>query len=115
MKIKCVLYKRMLPSLTGLLGFALLACCVVFCPVLVFAQDGNAGIQEATDKVVSYFDTGTSLMYAVGAVVGLIGAVKVFNKWNAGEPDTNKVAAAWFGSCIFLVVVATVLKSFFGI
>ena len=78
-------------------------------------QDGNAGIQEATNKVKGYFDTGCDLMYAIGAVVGIIGAVKVFNKWNAGEPDTNKVAAAWFGSCIFLVVVATVLKSFFGI
>ncbi len=80
-----------------------------------FAQDANAGIQEATNQVVSYFDTGTDLMYAIGAVVGIIGAIKVFNKWNAGEPDTNKVAAAWFGSCVFLVVVATVLKSFFGI
>ena len=79
------------------------------------AQDGNAGIQEATNKVKGYFDTGTDLMYAIGAVVGIIGAIKVFNKWNAGEPDTNKVAAAWFGSCIFLVVVATALKSFFGI
>lgn len=79
------------------------------------AQDGNAGINEATTKVKSYFNTGCNLMYAIGAVVGLIGAVKVFNKWNAGEPDTNKVAAAWFGSCIFLVVVATVLKSFFGL
>ncbi|EOR96269.1 Conjugative transposon protein TraE [Arcticibacter svalbardensis MN12-7] len=77
--------------------------------------DGNAGIQEATTKVKSYFDTGTSLMYAVGAVVGLIGAVKVYQKWSGGEPDTSQVAAAWFGSCIFLVVVATVLKSFFGI
>lgn len=81
----------------------------------LFAQDGNAGISEATNKVRGYFDTGCDLMYAIGAVVGIIGAIKVFNKWNAGEPDTNKVAAAWFGSCIFLVVVATVLKSFFGI
>jgi hypothetical protein len=55
------------------------------------------------------------LMYAIGAVVGLIGAVKVYQKWNAGEPDTGKVAAAWFGSCIFLVIVATVLRSFFGV
>jgi hypothetical protein len=84
-------------------------------PLCGFAQDGNAGIQEATNKVKGYFDTGCDLMYAIGAVVGIIGAIKVFNKWNAGESDTNKVAAAWFGSCIFLVVVATVLKSFFGI
>ncbi|WP_316840042.1 DUF4134 domain-containing protein [Pedobacter gandavensis] len=87
----------------------------MLCSIKLFAQDGEAGIREATNKVTGYFDTGCDLMYAIGAVVGLIGAVKVFNKWNAGEPDTNKVAAAWFGSCIFLVVVATVLKSFFGI
>ncbi|MBS1526058.1 MAG: DUF4134 domain-containing protein [Bacteroidetes bacterium] len=78
------------------------------------AQDGTSGINAATTQVKSYFSAGTSLMYAIGAIVGLVGAVKVYNKWNHGEPDTGKVAAAWFGSCIFLVVVATVLKSFFG-
>lgn len=80
-----------------------------------YAQDGNAGINEANSKVRSYFSSGTNLMYAVGAIVGLIGAVKVFQKWNAGDHDTGKVAAAWFGSCVFLVVVATVIRSFFGI
>ena len=96
-----------------------------FCLLLTFsfmlsafgsqAQDGAAGINQATSQVKGYFDAGCNLMYAIGAVVGIIGAVKVFSKWNAGEPDTNKVATAWFGSCVFLVVVATVLKSFFGL
>jgi hypothetical protein len=93
--------------LSGMLVFSSLS--------IAIAQDGNAGIVEATNKVKSYFETGCNLMYAIGAFVGVIGAVKVFNKWNGGEPDTTKVATAWFGSCIFLVVVATVLKSFFGI
>jgi hypothetical protein len=78
------------------------------------AQDGNAGIQQANQQVRSYFESGTSLMYAIGAILGLIGAVKVYSKWNSGDQDTSKVAAAWFGSCIFLVVVATIIKSFFG-
>jgi hypothetical protein len=79
------------------------------------AQDGNAGIKAANDQVRGYFVQGTNLMYAVGALLGLIGAVKVYQKWNAGDPDTSKVAAAWFGSCVFLVVVVTVIKSFFAI
>lgn len=83
--------------------------------VALFAQDGNAGISEATNKVKGYFDTGTDLMYAIGAVVGLVGAIKVYQKWNSGDHDTGKVASAWFGSCVFLVIVATVLQSFFGI
>lgn len=77
--------------------------------------DGNAGINQANTTVRGYFDAGTNLMYAVGAILGLIGAVKVYQKWNHGDHDTGKVAAAWFGSCIFLVIVATVLKSFFGL
>src|ERR1700750_1722453 len=79
------------------------------------SQDGNAGIQQANTQVRSYFDSGVTLMYAIGAILGLIGAVKVYSKWNAGDQDTSKVAAAWFGSCIFLVVVATIIKSFFGL
>ena len=80
-----------------------------------YGQDGVAGINQATTLINGYFATGVNLMYAVGAILGLIGAVKVYQKWNHGDHDTGKVAAAWFGSCIFLVVVATVIKSFFGI
>jgi hypothetical protein len=90
------------------------AALLVLAGTVAMAQDGTSGINAATTQVKSYFSAGTSLMYAIGAIVGLVGAVKVYNKWNHGEPDTGKVAAAWFGSCIFLVVVATVLKSFFG-
>lgn len=86
-----------------------------FAVMVNFAQDGNAGINAANTQVRSYFAAGTNLMYAVGAIVGLIGAVKVYQKWNSGDQDTGKVAAAWFGSCVFLVVVATVIRSFFGV
>lgn len=79
------------------------------------AQDGSAGIEQANTQVRSYFDVGCNLMYAIGAVLGLVGAIKVYQKWQHGHPDTGTTAAAWFGSCIFLVVVATVLKSFFGL
>ena len=79
-----------------------------------FAQgDGSAGINEATQMVTSYFDPATQLIYAIGAVVGLIGGVKVYNKFSSGDPDTSKTAASWFGACIFLIVAATILRSFF--
>ncbi len=94
-------------------GLALVVYLITY--ALASAQDGNAGINEATMRVRSYFATGTNLMYAIGAILGLVGAVKVYQKWNSGDPDTGKVAAAWFGSCVFLVIVATVLRSFFGI
>lgn len=87
----------------------------MYIAVAVSAQDGNTGINQANTMVRSYFDTGVNLMYAVGAILGLIGAIKVYQKWSHGDHDTGKVAASWFGSCIFLVVVATLLRSFFGL
>ena len=75
--------------------------------------NGTAGITEATQMVTSYFDPATKLIYAIGAVVGLMGGVKVYNKFSSGDPDTSKTAASWFGACIFLIVAATILRSFF--
>jgi hypothetical protein len=83
---------------------------------LLYAQgagNGTAGIQDATTQVTSYFDPLTKLMYAIGAVLGLVGAIKVYGKWNSGDQDTQKTAVSWFGSMIFLVIVATVVRSFF--
>lgn len=79
------------------------------------AQDGDAGINQANTMIRDYFNTGVNLLYAIGGILGLIGAVKVYQKWSHGDHDTGKVAGAWFGSCIFLVVVATLLRSFFGL
>ena len=79
-----------------------------------FAQNGGlSGINQATSMVTSYFNPATKLIYAIGAVVGLIGGVKVYSKFSSSDPDTSKTAASWFGACIFLIVAATILRSFF--
>lgn len=78
--------------------------------------DGNNGISQANTLIRSYFQNGVLLMYAIGALVGIIGAVRVFQMLNGGHrDDAGKAAAGWFGSMIFLVVVATVIQSFFGL
>ena len=81
----------------------------------LMAAQGNGikGITDATSMVTSYFAPLTKLIYAVGAVVGLIGGIKVYQKFSSGDPDTSKTAASWFGACIFLVIVGVVLESFF--
>jgi hypothetical protein len=86
------------------------------CHVHAQTADGNNGINEANTLIRSYFSTGTQLMYAIGALVGLVGAIRVFVLWNSGHrEEMNRAAAAWFGSCVFLVVVALIIQSFFGL
>ena len=87
---------------------------LLFAAVNAFSQgNGSAGISQATQMITSYFDPATKLIYAIGAVVGLIGGVKVYGKFSSGDPDTSKTAASWFGACVFLIVAATILRSFF--
>lgn len=79
-----------------------------------FAQgQGLAGINEATSLMTSYFAPATKLCYAIGAVLGLVGGIKTYGKFSSGDPDTSKTAASWFFACIFLIVAATILRSFF--
>lgn len=84
------------------------AACILAAVGAMAQGNGQAGITEATQMVTSYFEPGTKLIYAIGAVVGLIGGVKVYGKFSSGDPDTSKTAASWFGACIFLIVAATI-------
>lgn len=80
------------------------------------AQDGNSGITQANTMIRGYFDSGSQLMYAIGAVFALVGAIRTYKEWNSGhQQEAYRAATGWFGSCIFLVVVTTVIRSFFGL
>ena len=59
-----------------------LSAAILAVAVSAYAQgNGQAGITEATNLITGYFDPGTKLVYAIGAVCGLIGGVKVYNKF----------------------------------
>jgi Domain of unknown function (DUF4134) len=96
---------------TALLVIGLTGC------LLSQAQDGNQGINQANNMVRGYYETGTQLLYGVGGVLALIGAIRVYKLWNEeeGHGTAYKAATGWFGACIFLVVVTSVIRSFFGL
>jgi len=76
---------------------------------------GTTGINAATSSLTSYVDPVSTLTLAIGAVVGIIGGVRVYIKWNSGDQDINKELMGWGGSCLFLVLVSVVIKAFFGV
>ncbi|KRT17743.1 conjugal transfer protein [Pedobacter ginsenosidimutans] len=82
-----------------------------------FAQTGGGttGINAATSSLTAYVDPVSTLTLAIGAVVGIIGGVRVYIKWNSGDQDINKEIMGWGGSCLFLVLVSVVIKAFFGV
>lgn len=86
--------------------------------VTTFAQNAQGGLQgiQAADKALrDYFNPLGKLILVIGAIVGLIGAIKVFGKFSQGDPDATKSLAAWAGACLFLVLAGSVLSGFFGV
>ena len=79
------------------------------------AQGGLQGIKAADAALRTYFRPLGTLILVIGAIVALIGAIKVFGKFSQGDPDATKSLAAWGGACLFLVLAGTVISAFFGV
>jgi hypothetical protein len=79
----------------------------------LMAQGGKVAIEAATTELKDYVDTIGDLILAIGAVVGVVGGIRVYSKWNGGDKDINKDIMAWAGSCVFLVLVSVFIKAFF--
>jgi hypothetical protein len=79
------------------------------------AQNGVTGINTATSTLQTYIDPVTNIALVIGGIVGIVGAIRVYSKWNSGDQDINKELMGWGGSCVFLVVSALIVKAFFGL
>lgn len=97
-------------------GFKQMLCLVLFCVAyqMAFAQGGgNAGIQAAATEIKGYIGSITTLSYAIGGVVGLVGGIRIYIKWTSGD-EVNKELMGWGGAFVFLMIAPTVVNGFFG-
>ena len=78
------------------------------------AGNGAAALQQTATTIRSYGTAAQTIILALGVVIGLIGAVRVYSKMHSGDPDTQKAMISWFGAALFLVAVGAILTSFFG-
>lgn len=91
------------------------ACLSATSMVMMAAGDGkiNKGLQEATKEVKEVFETACNLLYAVCAIMAIIGTFHVYSKWTSGDPDTTKAVAGWAGGLIFIAVAIAVIRACF--
>ena len=80
----------------------------------VYAQ-GAAAVTQATSDIEAYVEPVGGLIQMIGAVVGIVGGVRIYNKWTNGDNDTNKELIGWAGACVFLLLVPTIISAFFGL
>ena len=76
-KSTCLLYTSGIKIQFAMKKKIFLSAAILAAAVSAYAQgNGQAGITETTNLITGYFDPGTKLVYAIGAVCGLIGGVK---------------------------------------
>lgn len=78
------------------------------------AGNGAGALTQTATTIRSYGTATQTIILALGVVIGLIGAIRVYSKMHNGDPDTQKAMVSWFGAALFLVAVGAILTSFFG-
>ncbi len=96
---------------TNFLKLTLTLVALVLTTAQAFA--GVGAIDSVTAELATYVDSIGNLILIIGAIVGLVGGVRVYVKWNNGDQDVNKAIMGWMGSCMFLVLVGTIVNAFF--
>lgn len=92
--------------------------CLSATSMMIMAQqklDVAGGLDDATKEVGKIFNSAVNLLYAVCAIMAIIGAFHVYSKWTSGDPDVTKAAAGWIGGLIFVGVAIFVIKTAFGL
>lgn len=95
-----------------MLGRVLTVALVLFALTPVLAQ-GAAAISNANTEIRKYWGPIKLLIQGIGGVVGLIGGLRIYNKWTNGDQDINKEVVGWGGACLFLIIVPQFVNSFF--
>ncbi|QNF31347.1 DUF4134 domain-containing protein (plasmid) [Adhaeribacter swui] len=76
---------------------------------------GAKGIDAGASELATYIDPVANLILTIGAIVGLVGGVRCYIKWNSGDNDVQKSVMGWMGSCVFLLCVGVIVKAMFGV
>jgi Domain of unknown function (DUF4134) len=76
-------------------------------------QSGAAALDGLTNDMEAYMDPITTVVYVVAALIGLVGALRVYIAWQQGKDNVMSSATGWFGACLFILIANTVLRAMF--
>lgn len=91
--------------------------CLGFIAVNVMAEgensNGLAAFEQVTTDIKAYIPKVRNLIYAIAAVVCLVGGFNCYHKFNNDEQDAKKALMMYVGAAILLIAAATAMPLFF--
>lgn len=74
----------------------------------------SGGLTDATGQIAGYLPSVQKLVYAIAAVISIVGAFNIYFKMQNGDQDVKKTIMLTIGGCIALVALSAALPTFFG-
>ena len=88
---------------------------MLFQPMLASAKCGGVDYSWGADALSNAHDfTVTMMLYAIAAIVAIIGALQIYIKMNTGEGDVTKSIMMLIGACLFMIGATILFPAFFG-
>jgi uncharacterized membrane protein YidH (DUF202 family) len=81
----------------------------------VFAQPGIDEMHQASQQLTSSFFSAFDCSLVLAAILGIIGAVRIYHNWQMGKQEITADVAAWFYAAIFMILAGAFLRAIFGI
>lgn len=81
----------------------------------ILAQSGDlkSGIDDATEQVLEIVQPVKLFLYAIAAVIGVFGALRVYSKFQNQDNDVYKAAGTYGFAFIFLIAAGFIIDSLF--
>ena len=79
------------------------------------AQPGIDEMQQAQQQLASSFFSALDFALVIAAILGIIGAVRIYHNWQMGHPRIDEAVLAWFFAAVFMVLAGAFLRALFGI
>jgi hypothetical protein len=92
----------------------LLVPALFFCEA-AFAQPGINEMQQAKQDLAQSFFSTRDASLILAAILGIIGAIRIYHNWQMGKERITGEVAAWFFSALFMVLLGAFCQALFGI
>lgn len=89
--------------------------CLFLTSFEIYAQgNGASSIGASANTVASYFGVVKNISQAIGGIVALVGAIRIYSKWSNGDQDINKELMGWGGAALFLIIAPEFVTGIFN-
>lgn len=83
--------------------------------MLLLSSQPAWAFERANSDIKGYIGDVVKLTKVVGMLVGVIGGLRIYNKWSNGDQDINKEVVGWGGSALFLILAPEFLSAIFNV